>query len=119
MIPNAHMIRNATIMHDCCVGFGDISLGEEIPTTLPFFLGPHLWHMEVLRLGVQLELQLPAYVTATAMQDLSRVCNLHHSSQQCQIQTPTTLNKQTNHTPYDIQIVYVFPNAFFSCSRAP
>ena len=37
MIPNAHMIRNATIMHDCCVGFGDISLGEEIPTTLPFF----------------------------------------------------------------------------------
>ena len=27
------------------------------------FLGPHLQHMEVLRLGVQLELQLPAYTT--------------------------------------------------------
>ena len=28
------------------------------------FLGPHLWHMEVLRLGVEWELQLPAYTTA-------------------------------------------------------
>ena len=25
------------------------------------FLGPHLWHMEIPRLGVDLELQLPAY----------------------------------------------------------
>ena len=29
------------------------------------FLGLHLWHMEVPRLGVKLELQLPAYATAT------------------------------------------------------
>ena len=29
-------------------------------------LGPHQWHMEVPRLGVELELQLPAYATATA-----------------------------------------------------
>ena len=28
------------------------------------FLGPHSWHMEVPRLGVKLELQLPAYATA-------------------------------------------------------
>ena len=41
-----------------------------------FFLGLHLQHMEVPRLGVKLELQLPAY--ATAMPDLSRVCDLHH-----------------------------------------
>ena len=34
-------------------------------------------HMEVLRLGVELELQLPAYTTATAMQDPSRICDLH------------------------------------------
>ena len=27
----------------------------------------HLSHMEVPRLGVELELQLPAYITATAM----------------------------------------------------
>ena len=49
------------------------------------FLGMHLWHMEVLRLGVELELQLPAYATATATPDLSSVCSLHHSSQQCRI----------------------------------
>ena len=29
------------------------------------FLQPHLWHMEVPRLGVESELQLPAYATAT------------------------------------------------------
>ena len=33
--------------------------------------------MEVPRLGVKLELQLPAYTTVTAMPDLSRVFNLH------------------------------------------
>ena len=46
------------------------------------FLGPHPRHMEVPRLGVESELQLPAYTTATAMQDLSCICNLHHSSWQ-------------------------------------
>ena len=43
-------------------------------------LGPHPWHMEVPRLGVESELQLPAYATATATPDLSCICNLHHSS---------------------------------------
>ena len=33
-----------------------------------FFLGLHLWHMEVPRLGVELELQPPAYTTTTARQ---------------------------------------------------
>ena len=37
------------------------------------------------RLGVELELQLLAYATATATQDTSRVCDLHHSSQKHQI----------------------------------
>ena len=41
--------------------------------------------MEVSRLGVESELQLPAYTTATAMQDPSRICELHHISQQRQI----------------------------------
>ena len=41
------------------------------------FLGPHLQHMEVPRLGVESELQLLAYAIVTAMPDLSRVCNLH------------------------------------------
>ena len=52
------------------------------------FLGPHLWHMEVPRLGIKLELQLLAYTTAIATQDPSRVCDLHHSSQQRWILNP-------------------------------
>ena len=52
------------------------------------FLGLHLWHMEVPRPGVKSELQLPAYATATAMWDLSHACDLHHSSQECQILNP-------------------------------
>ena len=46
------------------------------------FLGPHLRHMEVPRLGVQLELQLLAYTSATATQDPNHVCDLYHSSRQ-------------------------------------
>ena len=41
--------------------------------------------MEASRLGVELELQLLAYTTATTMPDPSHVCALHHSSQQCWI----------------------------------
>ena len=54
------------------------------------FLGPNLQHMEVPRLGIELELQLPAYTTDTdtAMQDPSCICDLHHSSQQRQIFNP-------------------------------
>ena len=40
--------------------------------------------MEVPRLGVE----IVAYTTATAMWDLSRMCDLHHSSRQCQIPDP-------------------------------
>ena len=47
------------------------------------FLGPYLWHMEITRLGVRLELQLPAFTTAIATPDLSHICDLHYSSQQC------------------------------------
>ena len=45
-------------------------------------------HMEVPRLGVKSELQLPAYTTATATRDPSRICNLHHNSWQHQIFNP-------------------------------
>ena len=44
------------------------------------FLGLHLQHVEVPRLESKSELELLAYTTATAMQDLSHVCSLHHSS---------------------------------------
>ena len=49
-------------------------------------LGPHLCHVEVPRLGVELELQLPAYTTATATLDLNRVCDQH----------PSVLNKYSS-----------------------
>ena len=47
-----------------------------------------LFRAEVPRLGVQLELELPAYATATAMRDPSHIHNLHHSSWQCKILNP-------------------------------
>ena len=52
------------------------------------FLRLHLRHMEVPRLGVELELQLPAYITATATMDPSWVCDLHRSSWQPWILNP-------------------------------
>ena len=41
--------------------------------------------MEVPGLGVESKLRLMAYATGTATQDLSLVCDLHHSSQQHRI----------------------------------
>ena len=44
--------------------------------------------MEIPRLGVELELQLPVYATATAMWDVSHICDLHYSLWQRQILSP-------------------------------
>ena len=52
------------------------------------FLGLHPRHVEVPRLGVESELWPRASTTATATRDLGRVCDLHHSSQQCQMLNP-------------------------------
>ena len=49
------------------------------------FLGPHPWHMEIPRLGVESELQPLAYTRATATRYPSHVCHLHHSSRPPQI----------------------------------
>ena len=46
-----------------------------------FFLW--FWHMEVPRPQVALELQLPAYTMATVTLDLSHICDLRRSLQQC------------------------------------
>ena len=46
-----------------------------------FFLQLHLQHMKIPRLGVESELQLPAYAPATAMLDPNHICNLLHSWQ--------------------------------------
>ena len=52
------------------------------------FLGLHLQHTEVPRLGVKSELQLLASTTATATRDPSHICDPHHSSRQQQIPNP-------------------------------
>ena len=73
-----------------------------------FFLGPLVWHMEVPfpRLGIELELQLPAYNTATAMEDPSSVCHLHHSSWQCQILNPLSEVRDRTHILMDTRWVH-------------
>ena len=50
------------------------------------FLGPQ--NMEVPGLGVESELLPPVYATATTVPDPSHICDLHHSSRQCQIRNP-------------------------------
>ena len=70
------------------------------------FLGLHLRHMEVPRIGVKLELQLPAYTIAIATQDPSRVCDLHHSSWQCRILNPLSETRNWTHILMDASRVY-------------
>ena len=62
-----------------------------------FFSGPHPQHMEVPRLGVESELQLPAYATATAIPVPSYVCNLHHRSWQYRIPNPLSKARDQTH----------------------
>ena len=79
------LIQRAAGLYSLLHTLSITSYAQEIfpPPSLPFtFLGPHPQHMEVPRLGVQSERRLPAYPTATATQDLSRICDLHHSSRQ-------------------------------------
>ena len=60
------------------------------------FLGLHLLHMEVPRLGVQLELQMLAYTTAAAMPDPSHICDLYHSTwQRCILNTLSEARDRT------------------------
>ena len=64
----------------------ETSFSRNIFVCVSFFLGPHPQHREVPRPGVQVELQPPAYVRATATWDLSHVCN--HRPWQCRILNP-------------------------------
>ena len=64
-------------------------------------LGPHLWHMEIPRLGVEEELQLPATATATATLDPGGICELQHSSWQCQILNPLSEARGQTHILMD------------------
>ena len=67
------------------------------------FLGQHLRHMEVPRLGVESELQLPTYATVTATQDLSCICGLHHSSSAKLDTWPTEGGQGLNSNPHEYQ----------------
>ena len=70
------------------------------------FLGPHLQHMEIPRPGVKRELQLLAYDTATATWDPSHICNLHHSSWQCQILNPLSETRDWTHILMDTSQIH-------------
>ena len=61
------------------------------------FLGPHLQHMEVPRLGVKSEPQLLASTTATATWDQSHICDLHHSLQPRRILNPLSEARDRTH----------------------
>ena len=52
------------------------------------FLGTHPWHMEVPRLGIESQLQMPVYTTVTATWDSSSIFDLYHSSWQRGILNP-------------------------------
>ena len=62
----------------------------------------HLW------LGVEseLQLQLLVYTTATAISDLSRVCDLCHSSRRCQILNPLSEARDGIHILMDTRQVH-------------
>ena len=62
------------------------------------FLGSHLHHMEVPRLGVKSELQLPAYTTT---HNLSHICDLYCSSWQCRILNPPSKARDQTHILMD------------------
>ena len=70
------------------------------------FLETCLWHMEVPRLEVKSELQPPAYVTATAMQNPSCICNLHYSSWQHQMLNPLSEARDQNHLLIDTSWIH-------------
>ena len=62
--------------------------------------------MEIPRLGVELEPQLPAYTTATETRDSSLICDLHHSSLQRQILNPPSEARDRTHVLMDTSQVH-------------
>ena len=70
------------------------------------FLGLHLRYMEVPRLGVKSELQLPAYGTVIATMGQTCNYNLHHSSQKRQILNPLHQARDQTHVLLDTSWVH-------------
>ena len=67
------------------------------------FLGLHSQHVEVPKLGVKSELQLPAYAIATATPDPNCIFNLHYSSRQHQIPNPV---REAKDGTYILMVTY-------------
>ena len=66
--------------------------------------------MEVPRLGVELDLQLPAYATAIATPDLNRICDLYHGSWQHQSLNPLSEARDQTHNlmvPNEIRFLLI------------
>ena len=61
------------------------------------FLGLHPHHMKFPRLGVETDLQLLAYTTATTTRDPSHVYDLHHSSGHHRILNPLSRARNQTH----------------------
>ena len=61
--------------------------------------------MDVPRLGLESELQLPAYTRAATTQDLSHIGDLYHSSQQGQI--PYALSEARDQTCILVDTIWV------------
>ena len=70
-------------------------------------MGPRALHVEVPRRGVELELQPPTYTTATAMWDLTCVCeDLYHSLPQHQIFNPLSEARDRTHILMDTSPIH-------------
>ena len=79
---------NNNALKQILIQLEDVILLNVFFSFLFFVLGLHPWHLEVFRHRVKSELQVLAYTTASAMGDLSCICDLRHSSWKCLILNP-------------------------------
>ena len=82
----------------CFVGFFLGGVGFVFILFIYLLLGPKAWHVGIPR-RVNSELQLPAYTSVTP--DPSCVCDLHHSSCQCQLLKPLSEGRDGTHILMD------------------
>ena len=89
--------------------FNELFVWEYLINWMIVLLRTNQWHMEILRQGVELKLQLLPYTTATAIPDLIYVCDLHHSPQQCQIFNPLSEVRDWTHVLMDTSLFNSLP----------
>ena len=84
-------LTSLTLLNDAAVNMDVQITWQDSTFSFSFFLsfyGHTTWHMEVHRLGVKAELELPAYTIAAVTCDLSCISNLYCSSGQRLILNP-------------------------------